>query len=128
MTSPAYQILSPQAAVTAARAVESPSEVMQFEGLASSSRSVREFLTTAEWAAIRERIMGDGNPPLGAIDGPAELARFARWTADGAYSEEPVHPEARAAYLHMAAELDALARRMAPAPTADELAARREAA
>lgn len=126
MTSPAYRILSPQAAATAARAVESPSEVMQFEGLAASSPSVREFLASAEWAAIRERIMGDGNPPLGAINSPAELARLARWTADGVYAEEPIHPEARAAYLHMAAELDALARRMAPA--GDELAARRAAA
>lgn len=131
MTFPSGRILSPQGAEAAARAIETPSEVELFETQASSSPSVRAFLQTAEWATIRERIMGDGNPPLAAPNSLTELSRMMRWAADSVYGETMLPPEARAAYLHAATEIDAYARKHGDRPVpvvADELAVRREAA
>lgn len=131
MTFPAHRILSPQDAAAAARAVESPAEVEQFAAHSSSSPSVRAFMLTEDWRAIRERIMGDGKPPLGAPNSVEELSRMMRWAADGVYAEEPLSADARAAYLHAATEMDALARRLSrqvPAAAVAELGARRAAA
>jgi hypothetical protein len=128
MTFPSGRILSPRAAADAARALATPSEVELFELESASSPSVRQFLETDEWRAIRDRIMGDGAPPLGQPQSIAELARMMRWAADGAYDEEPLPGRARLAYLHAATEMDALARRLDRPAVADELAARREAA
>jgi hypothetical protein len=126
MTFPSGRILSPAAAEAAARAIQTPSEVDLFEAQRASSPSVRAFLETEEWAAIRDRIMGDGKPPLGVPKDLTALSRLLRWTADSVYSEKVLPPEVRAAYLHAAAEVDAFARRMDR--PADELAAKREAA
>jgi hypothetical protein len=130
MTFPSGRILSPQGAQDAARAIETPSEVALFEANAASSPSVRAFIKTPEWSAIRERIVGDGKAPLDAPENIEELSRMMRWAADSVYAEALIHPQARAAYLHAAAEMDALARRLAHrASTAgDDLAARRDAA
>lgn len=131
MTFPSARILSPQGAQDAARAIETPSEVELFEAQASSSPSVRAFIQTDEWRAIRKRIVGDGKAPLAAPENLEELARMMRWAADSVYAEEMLPPAARAAYLHAATEMDALARRQARQAAArerDELAARREAA
>lgn len=84
----------------------------------SESDAARPFLSTPEWAAIRTRIVGDGRPPLGRPESLLDLARLFRWSADGAFSEGLPTPEAAAAYLHAATELEAYdrdeARRAAP--------------
>lgn len=127
----ARTITSRQAAEAAARALGTPSEVDLFETLSSSSPSVRAFIQTPEWAAIRERIIGDGSPPLGRPESLTELSRLMRWTADSVFSETVLSDEERAAYLHAAAEIDAFAQqadaRAVPA-TVSELADRRPAA
>lgn len=76
--------------------------------LRGESSAVREYLRTPAWAAIHERIIGDGTPPLDPHS-PEELARMARWTADGLLGGT-ISEDARKAYLHMAKELDLLAR------------------
>lgn len=117
MAQPVLRISSAAAAADAARALETPSDVQHFEAMAPGSAVVRAFLGTEEWAAIRTRIMGDGQPPLGRPESLGDLARLFRWSADGAFSEEMPSPAARGAYLHAAAEIDAFARtarRVAP--------------
>jgi hypothetical protein len=129
MTFPSGRILSPQGAADAARAIETPSEVELFEAQSSSSPSVRAFMNTPDWHAIRARIMGDGKAPLAAPHSLADLSRMARWAADSVYAETMISAETRAAYLHMASEIDAFARRYSvqvPAVAGDELAARRQ--
>lgn len=124
MVQPTARILTEEKARAAAGMLQTPSEVRAFIGLRSESSAVRAFLHTAEWAAIRERIMGDGTPPIGRLRSPRELARFFRWTADGEFGT--VSPDARAAYLHAAEEAEALARTTARkplAPVADDAAA-----
>jgi hypothetical protein len=125
MTFPARPITSPTAAADAARAIKLPSEVERFEALAASSPSVRAFIVTDEWRAIRGRIYGDGNPPLDAPKSLADVAFYLRWVADGAFSA--LKPGAQEAYLHAIAEIEAFERNAGPAPI-DELAARRREA
>jgi hypothetical protein len=126
MVQPAVRIDSAHAAAMAARALESPVEVGLFESQAPSSAAVRAFLKTPEWAAIRERIMGSGTPPMGRPRTHTELSRLFRWTADGVFSEEPIPADVRKAYLFCAGELDAFARsagRAAPVSPAAPVAA-----
>lgn len=124
MVQPAVRIGSAQAASDVARALETPSEVAQFVALAPGSAPVRAFLDTPEWAAIHDRIVGDGRPPTGRHRSLADVARLGRWSADGVFSEEPLAPQTRSAYLHMAAEIDAYDRNtrqdapVSPAPAA----------
>ncbi len=127
MTFPARPITSPTAAAEAARAIKLPSEVERFEALAPTSPSVRSFISTDEWRAIRGRICGDGNPPLDAPESLEELTRYLRFVADGYFSNLPAG--ARDAYLHAISEIEAFERNTAPAqPAVDELAARRREA
>lgn len=118
MVQPAVRIGSAQAALAAARALETPSDVRRFEASAAESAAVRAFLDTSEWVAIRTRILGDGKLPLGRPESLLDLSRLFRWTADGAFSETQQDPAARAAYLHAATEIEAFdraeARRIAP--------------
>lgn len=117
MVQPAPRIGSARAASDAACALETPSEVQRFEAMAPESAALRAYLATPEWAAIRARIMGDGRPPLGRPESLDDLARLFRWSADGAFSEEPLSSGVRAAYLHAAGEIEAFgrgARRVAP--------------
>ncbi len=110
MVQPAVRILNADEAADAARALETPTEVRQFQALATESPSVREFLQTPEWAAIYERIMGDGSPPMSRPKNLGDVSRFFRWTADGYLKSGPVSEGARAAYLHCASEVDTFAR------------------
>lgn len=126
MAQPVLRIGSARAAFDAACALETPSEVRRFEALGAGTAAVRAFLETPEWAAIRARIMGDGRAPIMRPESIDDLARLFRWSADGAFSEEPVSPDVRAAYLHAAVECEAFgraARRVAPvspAPAAQQ--------
>lgn len=110
MTRPAPRIDSARTAAATARALESPADVARFEALAPGSALIRAFMETPEWRAIRERIMGDGTPPLGRPESLFDVARLMRWSADGIFSEEPISAEARSAYLHAAREIEAFAR------------------
>ena len=112
MVQPAVRIATAADAARAAAALKVPADVRAFKAMAKESAIVRQFLTTAEWLAIEVRIMGDGTPPIEPPDSIGDLARFARWMAGGELFG-PVSDEARDAYLHMAAELDLLTRRMA---------------
>lgn len=122
MVQPAVRIGSARDAHDAARGLETPSEVQQFEAMASESAALRTYLQTPQWADIRNRIVGDGRPPLGRPRDLGDVSRFFRWSADGAFSEESLRAEVRAAYLHAAAEIDAFHRRadrsapVSPAP------------
>jgi hypothetical protein len=122
MVQPVVRIGSQRAALEAASALETPSEVRRFESLAPESAALRAFLETPEWAEIRTRIMGDGRPPMGRINSLPELGRLLRWTADGAFAEGRISPDARGAYLHAVSEIDAFSRRahkaapVSPAP------------
>jgi Protein of unknown function (DUF2829) len=117
MVQPVVRIGSQHAALEAARALETPSEVQRFEAHGSKSAAVRAFLATPEWTEIRTRILGDGRPPLGRLTSLGDLSRLMRWAADGAFAEGRVSADARGAYLHAAQELDAFSRarsRVAP--------------
>ena len=84
MAQPVRRILTAEKAAAAARALRTPSEVRAFLALRQESSAVRAFVATEEWAAIHGRIIGDGSPPLDPHS-ISELARFARWTADGEF-------------------------------------------
>lgn len=109
MVQPAVRILSTADAQAAARELESPREVEQFKAMAAESGSVRAFLDTPEWAAIYQRIMGDGKPPTGRPRVLADVSRYMRWTADGLMGSF-VDEKTRSAYLHCALEVDTFAR------------------
>jgi hypothetical protein len=112
MVQPAVRISTAADAARAAAALATPADVRAFKAMRMESSVVREFLQTAEWLVIEVRIMGDGAPPIGAPHSIGDVARFARWMAGGELGG-PVSPDARAAYLHMAEELDLLSRTMA---------------
>lgn len=114
MAQPVVRILTAEQAEAAAGALRTPSAVRAFVELRKESSAVREFMRTPEWAAIHGRIIGDGTPPLDPHS-LKELARMARWAADGELGGE-VSEGARGAYLHMAHEIDLLAREMGNAP------------
>jgi len=126
MAQPVRRILTAEKAVAAARALQTPSDVRAFLSMRQESSAVRAFIATEEWAAIHRRIIGDGSLPLDPHSLP-ELARMARWAADGELGGD-VSADTRDAYLHMAREIELLAREMAPArlaavPDAGERAA-----
>ncbi len=108
MAQPAVRILTPEQAQKAARALQTPSEVRAFISMRSTSSSVREFMATSEWSAIHARIIGDGSLPLDPRSLP-ELARMARWAADGELGGD-ISEGGRKAYLHMAEEIELLVR------------------
>lgn len=110
MVQPTARIGDARAALDAARALQTPSEVRQFEAAADNSAVLRTFLATPEWAAIRQRIAGNGRPPAGKLRSLAELEQLLRWTADGTFSEEPLTQPERRAYLHAAEEVGGFAR------------------
>lgn len=124
MVQPAVRIGSTRAARDAARALETPAEVRAFEKMAPDSASLRTFIETTEWRSIRARIMGDDRPPVGRPSSLSDLSRFLRWAADGSFSEQALTPDARGAYLHAAAEVEAFGRNagraapVSPAPAA----------
>jgi hypothetical protein len=128
MVQPAVRIATAADAARAAAALQTPAEVRAFVSLRSESSAVREFLKTAEWLTVEVRIMGDGTPPIGTPHSIGDLARFARWLAGGELGGT-ISPDARAAYLHMAEELDLLTRTMARSATVTPItSARAEAA
>ncbi len=79
---------------------------------ADDSAVLREYLKTPEWAAIYERIIGDGSSPFQSPDSLGALSRLFRWIADGD-EDSTISPDARRAYLHCAMELESFARRTA---------------
>lgn len=123
MTQTPLRTGSARSAAETARTLETPSEVLQFEQTAGSTAGHLAFLTTPEWAEIRDRIMGDGHPPTGRPQSLHDVSRLFRWSADGAFSEVPVSKDTNAAYRHAAAEVDAYARNVqraaprSPVPT-----------
>ena len=121
MAQPVRRIFTAEQAVAAARALQTPSDVRAFLAMRQESSAVRAFIATEEWAAIHQRIIGDGSLPLDPHSIP-ELARMARWAADGELGGD-VSPDARDAYLHMAREMELLAREMAEAAAPARLAA-----
>lgn len=110
MVQPAVRILTAEQAYAAARALETPAEVRQFEAMRAESSAVRAFLNTAEWSAISTRIMGNGQPPTGRPKSLGDVSRFLRWTAGGELGGE-VTDDSRRAYLHAALEVETFARR-----------------